>query len=62
MLLQRLLKCRPVPPSRRSHVTTASVSADIRKKIVEQVSSLILPAQFSKPSFIRRAGAWHAAA
>ena len=37
MLLQRLLKCRPVPPSRRPHITTASIPADILKKIVEQV-------------------------
>lgn len=36
-LLQRLLKCRPVPPSRRAAITIASVPADTRKAIVEQV-------------------------
>jgi hypothetical protein len=37
MLLQQLLKCRPVPPSRRAHITTSSISPDIRKAITEQV-------------------------
>jgi hypothetical protein len=38
MLLQRLLKCRPLPPPRRTHITTSEISADVRKKIVEQVA------------------------
>jgi hypothetical protein len=38
-LLQRLLKCRPVPPPRRAAITIASVPADVRKAIVEQVSA-----------------------
>jgi hypothetical protein len=37
MLLQHLLKCRPVPPPRRTNVTVASLPADLRKKIAEQV-------------------------
>jgi hypothetical protein len=36
-LLQRLLKCRPVPPSRRAAITIASIPSDTRKALVEQV-------------------------